>query len=165
MLSRQQLAALMGALVSLSCNLAAPLAENHGGPAAAKTPVGSNALDSAGLDGPELVLDGTDIFDFTSFTLRPLGPSAAGEYGDEQRGSELTLKLSPAGGSWRVKRTHQEPGEPRDQATYTVELRNGSLLSPNGNVVIRGTKDGVLVLERTSGTISADYWVHYLRQK
>lgn len=162
MVPGRHLVALTAALLSLSCNPGEPAADDHGG---AEASVGSGAPESASLDSPEIVLDGTDVFEFTSFTLRPLSASAAGEYGAEQGGSELTLKLSPAGRSWRIERTHQEPGEPQDRAVYIVELRDGSLLSSDGNVVVRGTKDGVLVLERTSGTIPAEYWVHYLRRK
>jgi hypothetical protein len=44
-------------------------------------------------------------------------------------------------------------------------LKVGSLIASDGSVVVRGTPDGVLVLERASETIPPTYWVHYLRRK
>jgi hypothetical protein len=166
MITVRFLAVLTAALLSLSCNPEEPFAEAPDESASIEAPISSNNFESGSLGGPEIVLVGTDVFEFASFTVRPLDLSATGQYGVEQGGAELTLNLSPVGGrSWRVERTHQEPGEPQDRVVYNVELREGMMLSSDGNVVVLGTSDGVLVLERTSGTIPANYWVHYLRRE
>ena len=161
MIRGRHLAALAAALLSLSCNPAEPAAEHHEEAGAA---VSAGARAGGSTAAPDIVLDGTDVFEFSTFSLKPLAAGSAGEYGAEQGGSLLTLKLTRAGGSWKVERTHQEPGEPQDRAVYTVKLSDGAMASSDGDVIVRGTKQGVLVLERKSETIPPDYWVHYLRK-
>ena len=119
---------------------------------------------AAALPSPDIVLDGTDVFELASFDLRPLDDSAAGQYGVEQGGAELSVTLSAAGTDWQLERTYQEPGEPLDQVVYDLKLSGGMLMSSDGKAMVRGTDEGILVLERKSETIPADYWVHYLRQ-
>ena len=112
---------------------------------------------------PGIVLDGTEIFEIAVFKLRPLDESSVGEYGAEQGGAVLSLQLSLASGIWTAERIHQEPGDSEDRAVYMVALQDGLLRSPDEGVLIRGTQEGVIVLERASTIISAEYWVHYLR--
>lgn len=159
-----QTAALMASLLCLTCGRGKPVVERGGEPALGESPAASVPQDSGSVAGPDIVLDGTDVVDFASYTLRPLDPGAAGEYGVEQGGSVLSLRLLFTDGTWRAERTIQEPGEPEDRVVYDLTLRDGLLSAAGGDVVVRGAEDGVLMLERTSTAIPASYWVYYQRR-
>ena len=157
--------ALLASLLCLTCGPSRPAGEDRNDPALGGISTASVPQDSGGAVGPAIVLDGTDVVDFASYTLRPLDAGATGEYGAEQGGSVLSLRLSTTAGAWRAERTIQEPGEPEDRAVYDLTLRDGSLRAADGNVVVRGAGDGVLMLERASSAIPASYWVYYLRRR
>ena len=115
------------------------------------------------LLSPDIVLDGTEVYELASFKLRPLDASAAGDYDAEQGGATQSVTLSLSGSVWQFVRSYQEPGEPLNRAVHELQLSSGLMMSSDGNVIVRGTEEGILVLERASDTIPADYWVHYRR--
>jgi hypothetical protein len=115
---------------------------------------------------PELVLDGTDLVELSTFTTGPLGEDVAGEYTSEQGGSVLTLSIARQDDThWTVERIYQEPELPEQKMSYLAEMRDGSLTSSNGDLMVKGTNEGVLVLELNSKNeaIPPDYWIHYIR--
>jgi hypothetical protein len=156
--------ALVALLLCSSCSPGDREAEPNAAPPVATSILAEDASEAEDLPSPDIVLDGTEVFELTSFSVRPLDASAAGDYGAEQGGAALSVTLSRSGPAWQFVRTHQEPGEPQNRAVHDLQLSDGLMMSPDGNVIVRGTEEGVLVLERASDTIPADYWVHYLRR-
>jgi hypothetical protein len=117
---------------------------------------------------PELqdVLDGTDLINMDTLDFRSLGTNIEGEYISEQGGSELSLTVIQKGDQWTIQRTYNEPEADEEVKIYQTRFENSALVSAEGDFFVRGTTDGLLVLELKSGVdgIPADYWIHYLRQ-
>ncbi len=110
------------------------------------------------------MLVGTDVLPLANYPMQAIDDSWAGAYGVEMGGAEVSFTLRRAGDGWRFERLHREPGEPENRATGALELRDGSLHSPDGSVSIRGAEDGILVLElREDGPLPVDRWVLYFR--
>jgi len=112
------------------------------------------------------VLDGTDLVNIETLALRSLGTDIEGEYISEQGGSELSLTVIQKGDQWTIQRIYNEPEVGEEIKIYQTRLDDSALVSAEGDFFVRGTADGLLVLELKSGVdgIPADYWIHYLRQ-
>jgi hypothetical protein len=111
-------------------------------------------------------LDGTDLVDIKTLNLISFGTNIEGQYRSEQGGSELSLTVIQKGDQWTIQRIYSEPEVGEEVKVYQTRLDDSALVSAEGDFFVRGTTDGLLVLELKSGVdgIPADYWIHYLRQ-
>lgn len=117
----------------------------------------------------EQALDGMDTVAVADLDPQPLEPERlAGRYRCEQGGSILGLHIRRARGRLVVTRQHREPGAPPHRKVYRFPLTpveaTDATASESGDAFVRRTREGVILLELSSGTdvIPSSYWTHYI---
>ena len=130
---------------------------------------GAPLADETAIPKTSLVLDATDLLDISDLQMENIDlDRLPGQYKSEQGGSILYLSIKQQNkDSWIVERVYTEPSMQRVSKKYTIHRTGFGLADKKGNLVLRQTREGLIVYESNSelDTIPTDYWIHYIKQK
>ena len=113
---------------------------------------------------PQDVLVGTDVEKLTDYLAKRAPIKLPSTYSGEQGGATASVQIRQLNGKASMSRTFKEPGAKAQRAEYSaLSIEDGGQRLSAPTVEVIGVKDGVIVLEKNSGTdgIPPTLWVFY----